>query len=370
MIVGLFSEVLSTGGIQRAGRHTAAVLAAWAERRQVPVRFLSLNDPPALHRLCVGEWEFAVSGYGRKKLPFLFAVIGEARRRPALILAGHPHLAPIVGLMKLLAPAARTVVMTHGIEIWSPLKTLRRRALRATDCVLAPSTDTARCLAEVQGVAQEKISVLPWGLDPAFVVSSQDAGPSVLPAGFPAGRVILTVGRWASNEGYKGVDTLILALPALLRSAPDLWLVAVGEGDDRPRLEQLAAQAGVSEHVRFLSSLAQEEICACYARCEVFALPSGGEGFGLVFLEAMVHGKPVVGGAHGGTPDIIEDGATGFLVPHGDVERLTKTLHTLLSDTVLREEIGRRGREAVLRRYRFEHFAARLSEVLEELCAS
>ena len=212
MILGLFTELLSTGGIQRAGRHSAAVLASWAEHRRMPFRFISLNDPQGLHRLRIAALEFSVSGYGRSKVPFILAALRAARRKPKLILAAHPHLAPVVRAMNLLAPAARTLIITHGIEVWNPLKSLRRQALRAADCVLAPSTDTARRVAEVQGVAPEKICVLPWGLDPPFAASQDDCPEGALPEGFPAGRVILTVGRWASNEGYKGADTLILAL--------------------------------------------------------------------------------------------------------------------------------------------------------------
>jgi phosphatidylinositol alpha-1,6-mannosyltransferase len=370
LIVGLFTELLSTGGVQCAGRHTAAVLAAWAEQRHVASRFLSLNDKQALHRLHVGEQEFSVSGYGRSKLSFLFAALRAARRRPSLILAGHPNLAPAARAMKLLAPGARTAVIAHGIEVWTPLPAFRRRALCQADRVLAPSTDTAGRLAEVQGVDRERIRVLPWSLDPVFAILLAAPSKDSLPAGFPAGRVILTVGRWASDERYKGLDTLILALAALQTSVPRLYFVAVGEGDDRPTLERLAARAGVADRVCFLSGLTPEQIRACYAACEVFALPSAGEGFGLVFLEAMAQGKPVVGGAHGGTPDIIQDSVNGYLVPHGNVDRLAQVLCTLLSNGLLREEMGRRGRDLVLRRHLFEHFATRLNQVLEDLCAS
>jgi len=116
--------------------------------------------------------------------------------------------------------------------------------------------------------------------------------------------------------------------------------------------------------------LTQEELRSCYARCEVFALPSKGEGFGLVFLEAMAAGKPVVGGAHGGTPDVVEDGVTGVLVPHGDAERLAGALEQLLVDARRNAEMGRRGRERVEQIYRFEHFSTRLKEILRTLCAS
>ena len=133
---------------------------------------------------------------------------------------------------------------------------------------------------------------------------------------------MLTVGRWRADERYKGMDTLITALPRLLPRWPELQLAAVGEGDDRAWLEDLAEETGVQRHVHFLSGLSYAELAACYAHCEMFALPSKGEGFGLVYLEAMACGKPVIGGAHGGAPEVIDDGKTGYLVPHGDTALL------------------------------------------------
>ncbi len=151
---------------------------------------------------------------------------------------------------------------------------------------------------------------------------------------------------------------------------PELYLVVVGEGDDRGRLERLAVEMGVAERVKFLAGLTQEELMACYARCDVFALPSRREGFGLVFLEAMAHGKPVVGGAHGGTPEIIEDGVTGLLVPHGDVEQLFGALEKLLTNEPLRRRMGHRARERVSESFLFEQFAGRLTQIRTRLCAS
>ena len=93
------------------------------------------------------------------------------------------------------------------------------------------------------------------------------AVPVSPPSGFPrAGRIILTVGRWDTAERYKGADTLIAALPRVLKAAPDASLVLVGDGDDRPRLEQLARDLGVLEHAHFLFGLSPEQLFACYAR--------------------------------------------------------------------------------------------------------
>jgi phosphatidylinositol alpha-1,6-mannosyltransferase len=144
----------------------------------------------------------------------------------------------------------------------------------------------------------------------------------------------------------------------------------VGEGDDRARLEQLAADLGVAGQVHFVGELTARELAACYRQCDAFVMPSSVEGFGLVFLEAMACGKPVVGGAHGGTTDIIADGQNGYLVPPDEIGRLAEVLEKLIAHDDLRRELGRRGQERVAQNYLFEHFRSRLLRLMDEICAS
>jgi phosphatidylinositol alpha-1,6-mannosyltransferase len=370
VILGLFPELESPGGVQRAGRHVAAVLAEFASSRGMECRLLSLNDTPELHRMSVATQEFVFTGSDRGKVRFGLAAARAARRQAKLIVAGHPHLAPVAQAARLLAPKSKTVVVAHGLEVWEPMSPLRRIALRKSDLVLAPTRDTATQVAMQQEVAEERIRVLPWALDPEFEASIPAMLGPALPLDFPEGRVILTVGRWSSDERYKGMDTLITALPRLLMEWPDLQLAAIGEGDDLEWLEQMAEGRGVRRHVHFLSELSYAEIAACYSACEVFALPSRGEGFGLVYLEAMACGKPVIGGAHGGAPEVIDDGKTGFLVQHGDVGQLATSLETLLADPALAREMGARGRERVQNEFRFTVFAKSLKKILRDLCES
>jgi phosphatidylinositol alpha-1,6-mannosyltransferase len=102
----------------------------------------------------------------------------------------------------------------------------------------------------------------------------------------------------------------------------------------------------------------------------MFALPSRGEGFGLVYLEAMALGKPVIGGAHGGAPEVIRDGVTGYLVQHGDAVQLATCIETLLADPVHAREMGARGRKRVERDFRFNVFAKSLKKIIREQCDS
>jgi phosphatidyl-myo-inositol dimannoside synthase len=372
VIIGLFPELESAGGIQRSGRHLAAVMTEFAESRGMECRLLSLNDSPELHRIAVGKTEIVFTGSERAKGRFTATALRAARRRAKLVVAGHPFLAPVAQAMRLAAPRLKSLVCAHGVEVWEPLRGLRRTALRRSNLIITPTENTADHVATQQQIPRERVRVLPWALDPDFEALSLATGSAkpALPAGFPEGRVILSVGRWMADERYKGMDTLISALPRLLHEWTDLQLALVGEGDDQAWLEQLAEGCGVRKRVHFFSGLSYPELTACYSACEMFALPSRGEGFGLVYLEAMARSKPVIGGAHGGAPEVIDDGKTGYLVQHGDVPQLATSIETLLADPALGREMGARGRERINREFKFNVFSKSLKKILRELCES
>lgn len=367
-LIGLFPELLGPGGIQEAGRLTAAALQNLALERGWSSEFLSFNDPRGTRSLDTGAGTVGLRGFGRAKIRFALAAMRRARSvektGAAIVLAAHPHLAVPARWMRTVSPRLRVIVMAHGVEVWKTLPSSRRRALVDADLVLAPSRYTAQKLVEVQGIAPDKVRQLPWPLNPGFLrmASAPDALP--LPADFPQGRIILTVGRWAASERYKGADELIGAVAQLRASVAGLHLVAVGGGDDLPRLRKIAHELGMTDRVHFLENLSREQIAACYASAEIFALPSTGEGFGLVFLEAMSFSKPVVAAAAGGATDVVEDGINGLLVPPGDTPRLAEALGQLFADEALRARLGRAGAEIVRQKYLFEVFQGALERIL------
>jgi phosphatidyl-myo-inositol dimannoside synthase len=369
-ILGLFTELFGIGGVQEAGRMTAAAILEMGRASGRPVHILSLNDHRGEQRIRWGDSEIAFSGFGRAKARFVLSAIGKARRTSSegtpIILAAHPHLALPAAWIQRVRPNFKTVVMSHGIEVWKPLASPRLRALQKASLLTAPSSYTARKIAEEQDTPESKIRRLPWPLNPDFIKLAEHPGDLPLPRNFPRGRIILTVGRWAARERYKGVDALILAVARLHGTIPDVQLVAVGSGDDLPRLRSIAAKQQVADEVHFLEGLSQRELAACYAAADVFALPSTGEGFGLVFLEAMAFGKPVVGADAGGIPDLMRDGSNGLLIRPNDPYALAQGLSRLLGDEALRRKLGECGAAMVRREYQFDAFREALERILSD----
>ena len=365
-IVGLFPELLGIGGVQEASRRTARALHNFSHRLHCPVNVLGLNDAPGAHEYLDGDATIAVRGFGRSKLRFVLAAMACARKKPRLILAAHPNLAAPAIWMKRLAPQSKIIVLAHGIDVWEPLPARRHKALLAADLVLAPSSYTAQKLIEVQSLPPPKIRKLPWPLNEEVLRISDSPNDLPLPQNFPRAPVILTVGRWAASEQYKGADDLIRAVAQLRPAFPGLNLVAVGGGDDLPRLKKIASDLNVSAVVHFLEGISRRELSACYARADIFALPSTGEGFGFVFLEAMAFGKPLIGARAGGATDLIEDRVNGLLVRPHDQAALAQAIERLLRGDSLRAALGQKGAEIVRQNYRFDVFQKGFGNILTE----
>jgi phosphatidylinositol alpha-1,6-mannosyltransferase len=158
----------------------------------------------------------------------------------------------------------------------------------------------------------------------------------------------------------------------VLRSIPTATLTVVGDGDDRPRLTEMARQLGLAGRVHFAGRVDDEGLDRAYASCAVFALPARarlgktpeGEGFGLVFIEAAYAGLPTVAGRAGGAQEAIIDGVTGFLVDPDDDQAVAATLVALLDDEELRVRLGAAGEEMAARLFSFERFESDLGEQL------
>jgi phosphatidylinositol alpha-1,6-mannosyltransferase len=262
----------------------------------------------------------------------LAAIWTALTHRPIdVIFCGHLFMVPLAAaIAKLLR--ARLWVQVHGVEAWHALSMLHRRSVDMAALVTTVSRYTRRRLLEWIGIDSARVKVLPDTVDPRFQPGPK---PGYLIERHAASgkKVIMTVSRLASSERYKGHDRVIRILPRVLLQHPETIYVIVGDGDDRQRLEAFAAEFGVTEKVRFVGSVVPEELPDYLRLADVFVMPSTGEGFGIVFLEALATGIHVIAGNKDGSLDPLADGQLGQLIDPDNQEELLLSVCKALSTT-------------------------------------
>ncbi len=210
---------------------------------------------------------------------------------------------------------------------------------------------------------REKTSVIPAVVDPFFLEPLGESSAIRKQLGFSSdSQLILFVGRLVP---YKGLRTLLRAFRRVHKQNPSAQLVLIGSGPESSHLRRLSKQLGVANSTRFLGKVSREVLRDVYSACDLFVLPSRSrsEAFGIVLLEAMARGKPVVATHVGGIPYVVNHGKTGFLVPPHDPVPLAKRISRLLNNPALCSKIGKAGRERVMRKFTREPTTRQLEKL-------
>ncbi|GIW56727.1 MAG: hypothetical protein KatS3mg082_3131 [Nitrospiraceae bacterium] len=277
-------------------------------------------------------------------------------RKADLILVWH------LGLLKLLpflsARRAPVVLFLHGVEAWRPTGWIGRKLLDAVDLFLANSRHTwerfVACNPRCRG---RPFRVVPLGI----------GNPCGAPVRRDREAAALVLGRMARTEDYKGHRELLEAWPHIMARIPEAQLWIAGDGDLRPELERLARKRGVQDRVTFFGFVTDEEKAELLSRCRCLAMPSRGEGFGLVYLEAMRVGTPCLVSTLDAGREVVNPPEAGLAVDPSDSRGLADAVCRLLMPGPDWERWSRRARERYERQYTAAHFQQRLLEALDEL---
>jgi phosphatidylinositol alpha-1,6-mannosyltransferase len=357
-ILLLVTGVFVNGGIQRFNHTLLAALSSLDLECDV----LSMHD--SVHSS--GQPSFGtktrIRGFSGSRWQFSkCAFLSLMSNRYDWILIGHINLLVFTIATLLVRPLSRTrtVLVAHGIEVWSHIGRMRRLAFLRLHMTLCVSRYTCRrVLEQVPRLHDDRVMVFPnclcstWtGLNP----SPQGPVPDV--------PFVLSVSRLERGDRYKGIVTVIEALSQL--DDLSLHYIIVGQGNDMVFLREVAARCGVAQRVHFLQGISDAQLVNMYTQCKAFVLPSGKEGFGIVFLEAMYFGAPVIAAAEKGALDVVKDGETGLLVRFGDSMAVKKAIERLNTDTALREHLREHGRATVVGdgEFTFSHFTRRAATV-------
>ena len=251
---------------------------------------------------------------------------------PDVVLVLHLHLLPLV--WPLAMRGVPIVPFLIGIESWRQLRGIRAMALHRARVAVAISSHTDRAFRQSNpGFADLQVEVC-HPATPALAdgVSTRAAAPPFA----------LIVGRLAADERYKGHDLLLDVWPAVERLVPGAALVVAGGGDDEARLRARVAAEGLQRAVTFTGTLDPEALASLYRGCTMFVLPSRGEGFGLVLLEAMSAGRACIAGP-GAAEEIVEHGVTGLIVDPDDRDAIVGAIAQLFTEFGPDRTLRRRG---------------------------
>ena len=346
----------SLGGIARNNRDVLEAMAAdpRVERIDALPRIAGTSSERMPAKI---EWRREAAGGLASYLCAAFRTLFGPR--PDMVLCLHIRLLPVAWLVSALR-GVPLWLMIFGIDAWerpaNPLLVwLSRRAGR----VISISEVTTERFQSWARLSAGRMRLLPCIVD----LDQFQPGPAdpalIARYGLAGKRALFTFGRLVSAERAKGMDEVMQAMPGLLADNPDLVYLIGGGGPDRPRLEAKANSLGIADRVIFAGRIAEEEKAAHYRIAHAYVMPSRGEGFGIVILEAMACGIPALASRKDGGREALLDGKLGLLVDPDDPASVEAGIRAVLKRP--------KGRPAGLDYYSVAANRERVSLLLDEL---
>lgn len=347
-VLFLTGDLSGIGGIQKYGRGLISALIQ--NRAEVSVLELKKNN-------FLSKVDFV------RRLFFEFL-----KFRPEIIISGHINFSPPVYFLKKIFNQ-NYLVIGYGIDVWEIKSRFKREALRKAKLVIAISDFTKEKLIRQVPEIKDKLFLLP-----PFVDGYEFSIKEKLPALFKkynlsdSAKIILTISRLSADEQYKGYDKIIEALPLVIKEIPEVKYFLIGKGNDTDRIRDLIRKKDLDSFVFMTGYIGDEEIVNYYNLCDIFIMPSKGEGFGIVYLEALACGKPVIVGNQDGSRDAALNGKLGILVNPDDTKEIADAIVDILKKKAKPELVdGKYLREKVLDTYGFDKFGEKVKNLTYEL---
>lgn len=338
------------GGIALFNRELTAALVAREDVTEVVVvpriiRNLPEGVPPKARFMLEAA---------RNNVAYAKVVASLLREKFDLVICGHVNLLPVACSL-----ARSPLLVVHGIEAWQPLKNLlNRRLIHRCRGIVSVSELTRDRLVKWSGY-RGKTYVLPNAVHLEQYSIRPRRDDLVKRYGLEGKRVLLTVGRLAGEERSKGFDEVLEVLPQL---PEDVVYLIAGGGHDMPRLRDKAVALGLAKRVMFTGLFPESEKPDLYNLADVYVMPSRGEGFGFVFLEALASGLPVIGSRADGGREALLNGELGTLVDPANRDELRDAITALLATREKRVP-------EKLDYFSFANFVRRVCEIVDDATA-
>lgn len=355
-----------TGGIERFNRCFLKALSDLDERGITNSRAYSAYDQDSATEYYD---EKKYKGFRGRKAVFVIKSILAAGSFDTIVL-GHINMA-IIGLgIKKLYPSKKIILITHGIDVWRQLSASKKRILDLADTILSVSNFTKSKLIELHGVDADKIKIFPNTIDPFFTMPPTVSKTDNFNQRYGISAddfVVYTLTRLSATELFKGYDKVIEAIGLLVKEHHSIKYIIAGKYDEteKKRLDDLIARYNLQGHVILTGFIDEGELVSHYSMADVYIMPSKKEGFGIVFIEALVCGVPVIAGNADGSVDALLNGELGSLVNPDSVGEIRDALVVHIKQRYrLNEQQRWDAREKTIENFSFEKYRQRLENLV------
>ena len=327
------------GGIALYNRDLLTALCSFPDCSEVVA--VPRSIPGSLQEERPNNLTYVTTGlHGKTK--YVLAVLKVVRENPNFdfIVCGHINLLSIAYLVG--AWLKKPVFLfVYGIDVWQPTKSkLINKLVKNISCFVSISDLTKERFTKWAKLSDKKGLIIPNAIHMENYGVGEKSNRLISQYGLSGKTVLMTLGRLSTGERYKGFDEIIELLPKLIQEIPDIVYMVIGSGDDRERLQKKAMVLGVRERVIFTGFVSESEKPDYYRLADAYVMPSYGEGFGFVFLEALACGIPVVASKIDGGREAIRHGKLGILVNPHDAEDIKKgILKTLKQPKMIPEDL-------------------------------
>jgi len=363
-ILFLATDIFNTkGGIQVFNNHLLKALAELGNNLSA----VSINDSKGLEH---AKYLFMPCGKYKhfKKITFVINTLRQLFSfKPDLLLCGHINISFFCMLLSTIFKVPYFTV-THGIEAWR-LKGLKKLGLRHSKRILSVSRFTKNeILKQLPHYGEDNIFILPNTFDaekfkpqpkPEYLMNKLNIKPD--------DKILLTIARLSKQEKYKGYDLVIMAMKEIVKEVSNVKYILVGSGSDEDRIKTLIRDNNLQERVVLTGFVPHEKLVDYYNLCDAFVMPSQGEGFGIVFLEALACGKPVIAGNKDASLEAILNGELGILVAPNNINEIKEAIIKVLKREVHQNLLdGLYLRQRVLDVFGFSKFKEQVSEIISQ----
>ena len=355
----------ATGGIEKVCRVVSKAMYEYSTGMQYRCALYSMHDP---QEACYDNKylpEINCSGFGGAKASFVAAAIKKGAQS-RVVLVSHVNLLFPAWMIKKLSPNTKIILFAHGIEIWDQLPLRKKMMLKSVDQVVSVSAYTQANIMKHYQLPAAQCRIINNCLDPYVPLLRNVVASEAFYKKYqcqPTDTIIFTLTRISASEHYKGYDVVLRALTKL--NNPNIKYLLAGKYDETEllSLQKLISKLGLSGQVIIPGFIPDEDVAALFTMATVYAMPSTKEGFGIVFIEAMHYGVPVVAGNADGSVDALLGGKLGTLVSPKNADELAEALRNIISNP----DAYKADVQLMQKSFSYEAYKRKINELLDSV---